>query len=98
MLDKRPIRKVGGAESFLMMGADRELFLTSAGLTLFLIIYIQMWSAAFVGILFWLFVVWGLRLMGKADPQMRQKYMRNRRYKSYYPAKATHFYTNKINY
>ena len=98
MIEKKPIRKVGGAEAFLMMGADRELFILSAGLTMFLVFYVWDFTIALFGICFWVFSIWGLRLMGKNDPQMRQKYMRSRLYRSYYPARATHFYVNKKKY
>jgi len=41
-----------------------------------------------VAALFWLGAVGVLQRMGKADPLLRQIYMRHIRYESWYPAKS----------
>jgi type IV secretory pathway TrbD component len=88
-----PICRAGNRHS-LFMGGDREMVLFSGLLAAILIFAAQDWRAAFAGIVLWFFAVWIFRLMAKADPQMRQVYLRQRLYKAYYPARSTPFRVN----
>ena len=72
-------------------GCDREMVMMAglmAGVAVF--IGLSLFSVIF-GIVFWLFAVFALRRMAKADPLLRQAYLRHRLYKSYYPARSTPF-------
>ena len=71
-----------------LLGGDRELVL----LALLVAVSLAFALAAWWGIVLSIFV-WGsslavLRRMGKADPQLRQVYLRHIRYRSFYPAKS----------
>ncbi|WP_017166905.1 conjugal transfer protein TrbD [Xanthomonas phaseoli] len=88
-----PIRRAGNRNN-LLMGGDRELVLFSGLLAAILIFTSQDWLAISFGFAAWFIALWLFRKMGKADPKMRQVYMRNRRYKSYYPPRATPFRSN----
>lgn len=68
----------------LLMGADRELGLVT-GLTAVVLIFVVLtvYSALF-GILIWFVVFAALRMMAKADPMMRQIYLRHMRYRAFY--------------
>ncbi|MFN7836139.1 MAG: conjugal transfer protein TrbD [Burkholderiaceae bacterium] len=88
-----PIRRAGNRDN-LFMGGDRELVMFSGLLAAVLIFAAQDWAAFFVGIIAWFVALWVFRKMGKADPKMRFVYLRNRRYKSYYPPRATPFRNN----
>ncbi|MCK9709834.1 conjugal transfer protein TrbD [Pseudomonas syringae] len=92
-LRKIPIRRAGNRHN-LFMGGDRELVMFSALLAAILIFAAQDWLAFFAGIAMWSGALWALRKMGKADPKMRAVYLRNRRYKPYYPPRATPFRIN----
>lgn len=88
-----PIRRAGNRPS-LFMGGDRELVMFSGLLAAILVFASQDWLALFVGIVLWFASLWLLRLMAKADPKLRFVYLRQRRYKPYYPARATPFRIN----
>lgn len=88
-----PIRRVGNRHN-LFMGGDRELVMFSGLLAAILVFASQDWIALFVGIVLWFAALWVLRLAAKADPQMRFVYLRQRRYKPYYPARSTPFRIN----
>ena len=88
-----PIRRVGNREN-LFMGCDRKLIMFTGLLTGILIFLAQEFSAALVGIFMWFVMLWILRKMAKSDAQMRFVYMRNRRYKSFYPPRSTPFRIN----
>ncbi|MDM9621881.1 conjugal transfer protein TrbD [Rhizobium sp. AC44/96] len=68
----------------LLIGADRELVLIT-GLAAVILIFVVLtaYSAVF-GVLIWIFVVGVLRVMAKADPMMRQVYIRHVFYRAYY--------------
>lgn len=83
-----PIHRVGNRPN-LFLGCDREMAMFSALLSAILILAAQDWIALFVGIILWFTSIWALRLMAKSDPQMRLIYLRQRRYKAYYPARST---------
>jgi type IV secretion system protein VirB3 len=55
----------------------------------------QEWTAVIFGVLLWGTALYLLRLMAKADPQMRQVYLRHRRYAAFYQAHSTPFLSFK---
>lgn len=68
----------------LLLGADRELVLIT-GLAAVILVFVVLtaYSAVF-GVLIWIIVVGVLRAMAKADPMMRQVYIRHVFYRPYY--------------
>lgn len=73
----------------LFFGGDGPLMKLSVMISGTLIIFILDWRSAIAGVVFWIVSVYLLRRMAKADPYARDVFMRNRRYKSYYPARPT---------
>lgn len=67
-----------------LMGADRELVLLTGLATVILIFVVLTWFSTFFGIATWIVVIGALRMMAKADPMMRQVYLRHVGYKSSY--------------
>lgn len=92
-LRKIPIRRIGNRHS-LFMGGDRELVMLSGLLAFALIFNAQEIRAAIVGLFLWICALFLLRLMAKSDPRLRSVYLRHRRYKAYYAARATPFREN----
>jgi type IV secretory pathway TrbD component len=92
-LDTIPIRRAG-IRFNLFMGGDRELVMFSGLLAFALVFASQSLLATIVGVVLWFGALFLLRLMAKSDPKMRQKYMRSRRYKRYYPARSTPYRVN----
>ena len=92
-LRKIPIRRIGNRHS-LFMGGDRELVMLSGLLAFALIFNAQEIRAAVVGLFLWICALFLLRLMAKSDPRLRSVYLRHRRYKAYYAARATPFREN----
>jgi type IV secretion system protein VirB3 len=88
-----PIRRAGNRDN-LFMGGDRELVMFSGLLAFALIFSAQELKAAVYGIFLWFVSLYLLRLMAKADPKLRYVYLRHRRYKRYYPPRATPFRDN----
>lgn len=86
-----PIRRAGNRTN-LFMGGDREMVMFAGLLSATLVLATQDFVAIASGIALWFFSLRALRMMAKADPYMRQVYLRQRRYKSYYPARSTPFY------
>ncbi len=81
----------------LFMGGDREMVMFS-GLLAFTLIFSAFEFKAFIfGVILWSFALYVLRLMAKSDPQLRQVYLRHRRYKEYYAPRSTPFYVNTRN-
>lgn len=76
------------------MGGDRELVMSSGVVAFALIFSAMELRAAGVGLFLWFASLYVFRLMAKADPRMRHVYLRHRRYRSYYPARATPFRDN----
>lgn len=73
----------------LLFGADRELVLVT-GLTAVILIFVVLTVfSAVVGFAIWVLVVGALRMMAKADPLMRQVYLRHIKYRSYYRPTST---------
>jgi type IV secretion system protein TrbE len=75
----------------LLLGCDRELIGLVIGSSFALIWIGQTWSSVGYGVFLSLFSLAVLRLAAKADPHMRQVYMRSRRYKRTYLARSTPF-------
>ncbi|CUX03929.1 conjugal transfer protein TrbD [Rhizobium pusense] len=68
----------------LLMGADRELvLLTGLAAVILIFVVLTVYSALF-GILIWIVIVGVLQMMAKADPMMRQVYVRHMRYRPHY--------------
>ncbi|WP_417519360.1 conjugal transfer protein TrbD [Marinobacter sp.] len=88
-----PIRRAGNREN-LFMGGDRELVMFSGLLAGALIFTAQEVRATIFGIGLWFFALFVCRLMAKADPKLRQVYLRHRRFATYYPARSTPFREN----
>ena len=80
----------------LLLGCDREL-IGFVMIACFALIWIgQSWVAVGYGFFLFSFSLFGLRLAAKADPLMRQVYMRSRLYKRTYLARSTPFVDMKI--
>jgi type IV secretion system protein TrbE len=75
----------------LVLGCDRELIGLVIGSSLALIWIGQTWTSVGYGVFLFLFSLGVLRLAAKADPYMRQVYMRSRHYKKTYLARSTPF-------
>jgi type IV secretion system protein TrbD len=71
------------------LGADRELALTLSGTCIFLAATSYRWEAVIFAGLLWFLGLWGLRALAKADPLLRQVYLRHRRYRKFYAARST---------
>lgn len=83
-----PIRRVMHRDN-LFLGGDRELVLFCGAVAFALVFTAQEVRAGIIGVSLWFFLLYLLRLMAKADPKLRQVYLRQLIYKSYYPARST---------
>lgn len=72
-----------------LMGADRELVLLTGLAAVILIFVVLTWFSALFGIAIWIAVVAALRMMAKADPLMRQVYLRHIGYRPTYRPTST---------
>ena len=68
----------------LLMGADRELVLFTGLASIILIFVVLTWVSALFGLAIWTVIVGLLRMMAKADPQMRRVYLRHITYRPHY--------------
>ena len=87
-----------GVRTALFLGGDRELVMMSGLLSGILVVATQDILAMIVGVALWFVSLKLLRLMAKADPLMRQVYLRHRRYQDFYPARSTPFRENTRGY
>jgi type IV secretory pathway TrbD component len=71
-----------------LLGGDRELVLISALIAVSLAFSLASWWGCVASLCFWLSAIAVLQRMGKADPLLRQIYMRHIRYRPFYPAKS----------
>lgn len=71
-----------------ILGGDRELVLVSGMTAVSLAFSLASWWGVCLSIFFWLGAVAVFQRMGKADPMLRQVYMRHIRYRPFYPAKS----------
>ncbi len=72
-----------------LMGADRELVLLTGLATVILIFVVLTWFSALFGVAIWIAVIGALRMMAKADPMMRQVYVRHVGYRPSYRPTST---------
>lgn|SRR5690606_30646057 len=72
----------------LLLGGDRELVLFAALMAAMLVFALVTWWGVIAGVALWFASVAVLSRMGKADPLLRQVYLRHVRYQSFYPAKG----------
>lgn len=72
----------------LLLGGDRELVLFAALVAVALVFSVATWWSLLAGVVFWIAAVAVLARMGKADPLLRQIYLRHLRYGDFYAAKA----------
>lgn len=70
----------------LLLGADRELVLLTGLAAIILIFVVLTLYSALLGVAVWTLVVSVLRMMAKADPMMRQIYLRHIFYRPGYRA------------
>ena len=75
----------------LLLGCERELFLTTGLITVILVVVAMDLIAGIAGMGLWGAGVAGLRAMAKADPVLSRVYVRHIRYRDFYPAHATPF-------
>lgn len=68
----------------LLMGADRELVLLTGLAAAISAFVVLTWFSVLFGIAIWIGVVAALRMMAKADPMMRQVYVRHIGYRPTY--------------
>ncbi|ALS68406.1 conjugal transfer protein TrbD [Pandoraea apista] len=92
-LRKIPLRRAGN-RVIEFLGGDRELVMVSGLMAATLVFVAMSVIAAVFGVVLWIFALWALRKMAKADPQMRKVYQRSLRYANYYPPRATPFRLN----
>jgi type IV secretory pathway TrbD component len=85
-----PIHRAGNRPR-LFLGGDRELVMFSGVLSGALILTAQDLRATIFGMGLWFGSLFVLRRMAKADPQLRDVYLRSLRYRAYYPAQSTPF-------
>ena len=70
------------------MGGDRELVLVSLLTSVALAFSLASWRGLGVSVAWYVGAMAVLKRMGKADPLLRQVYMRHIRYRPFYPAKS----------
>lgn len=71
-----------------LMGGDRELVLVSLLTSVALAFSLASWWGLGISVAWYVGAMAVLKRMGKADPLLRQVYMRHIRYRPYYPAKS----------
>lgn len=71
-----------------ILGGDRELMLMAMLAAVTLAFSLGTWWGIGLSVAFWVGAVAVLQRMGKADPMLRQVYMRHIRYRDFYPAKS----------
>jgi type IV secretion system protein VirB3 len=72
----------------LILGGEREWVLLSALVCVILIVLIQTWWSAGLGLGLWFASVAVLKRMGKADPIMSKVMWKHLRYREYYPGQS----------
>ena len=75
----------------LVLGAERELVLSTALLAAGLIFSVHQWWSVVIGGGLWLVGLATLQRMANADPLLSQVLARQLRYQRWYPARATPF-------
>ena len=87
---KAPIRRSLHRPA-LVLGGDRELVMFSALAAFLTALGGFSVLAAVSGLVFWLLALFWLRKWAKADPLMRQVWLKHIRQKDFYPARTTAF-------
>ena len=72
----------------LLLGADRELALVMIMVAAGLAFSLATWWGVGLAVAFWIGSIAVLQRMGKADPLLRQVYLRHIRYAGFYRAKS----------
>jgi type IV secretion system protein TrbD len=92
MQDTQALREVVIHESAnrpnQLLGGDRELVLITLLISVSLAFSLATWWGVILSVALWTTAIAVLKRMGKADPQLRQIYLRHIRYRSFYPAKS----------
>lgn len=81
----------------LLLGCDRELLLLVCLLSLGMGVMVMRLIGIIAAVIFFSVSVYLLRRMGKADPMMRQVYLRHITYQEYYPAASRPYRIAKSN-
>jgi len=71
-----------------LLGGDRELVLVTILVSVSLAFSLATPWGFGLAVAFWIGAIAVLQRMGKADPMLRQAYMRHIRYRTFYPAKS----------
>jgi type IV secretion system protein VirB3 len=71
-----------------ILGGDRELMLIAVLVAIGLAFSLGSWWGFGLSVTLWVGAVAVLQRMGKADPLLRQIYLRHIRYRAFYPAKS----------
>ena len=71
-----------------LLGADREMVLLAIMIAFGMGLSLATWLGVGLAAFFWFGAVGVLQRMGKADPLLRQVYLRHIRYEDWYPAKS----------
>lgn len=87
MLDRTPYHRAL-YRPHLLLGADRALVIVAGGTAMLVIATGMNGISVVVGVGLWLLSIAFLRSIAKSDPQMRQVYMRSRRYRGFYPPRS----------
>ena len=74
-----------------ILGGDRELVLLTLLISVSLAFSLATLWGVGLAVAFWIGAVAVLQRMGKADPMLRQVYLRHIRYRPFYPAKSALF-------
>jgi type IV secretion system protein TrbD len=79
-----------------LLGADREMVLVAIMIAFGMGLSLAAWWGAVLAALFFIGTVAVLQRMGKADPLLRQVYLRHIRYGHWYPAKSGIWSTSSV--
>jgi type IV secretion system protein TrbD len=95
MLARGKIHRAG-IRPHLFLGGDRELVLLTGLVAFALTVPSFQWASIVTGIGLWLVALALLRKMAKSDPLMRHVYLRQLRYRRYYPARSKPWRENRV--
>ncbi|OEU68040.1 MULTISPECIES: conjugal transfer protein TrbD [Maridesulfovibrio] len=73
----------------MVMGAERELVMFSALISILVGIGGFTLLSALAGLIFWMVTIFILRQMAKSDPQMSKVWWKHHKQQDYYSARAT---------
>lgn len=81
-----------GTRILQFMGGDRTLVLGGATFALYLAFMMSLrygvWYGIPASVVVWVIWIALMRKLGKFDPQVREVYMRHRKYRAFYPARG----------